>query len=106
MPRGGKREGAGRKVGSATRKTREIADKAAEEGITPLEYMLHVMRDPSADTARRDEMAKAAAPYSHARLQQIEAKVDAHTTQCTVSAEPLTPEAWVAKFGAGGSDSA
>jgi hypothetical protein len=34
---------------------------------TPLEYMLRVMRDPSADDARRDAMAKAALPYLHAR---------------------------------------
>jgi hypothetical protein len=35
--RGGKRPGSGRKKGSATKKTREIADRAAAEGITPLE---------------------------------------------------------------------
>jgi hypothetical protein len=34
---------------------------------TPLEYMLRVMRDPSADDARRDAMAKAVLPYIHAR---------------------------------------
>lgn len=32
MSRGGKREGAGRKVGAATRKTREIANKIAADG--------------------------------------------------------------------------
>jgi hypothetical protein len=32
---------------------------------TPLEYMLAVMRDPLADFRRRDDMAKAAAPYCH-----------------------------------------
>jgi hypothetical protein len=32
--RGGSRKGAGRKTGSATKKTREIADKAAAEGVT------------------------------------------------------------------------
>jgi hypothetical protein len=42
--RGGKRPGSGRKKGSATKRTREIADRAAEEGITPLEFMLNVMR--------------------------------------------------------------
>jgi hypothetical protein len=33
----------------------------------PLEYMLRVMRDPAASHARRDDMAKAAAPYLHPR---------------------------------------
>jgi hypothetical protein len=34
---------------------------------TPLEYMLRVMQDPNVPDARRDEMAKAAAPYIHSR---------------------------------------
>lgn len=65
---GGKRAGAGRKKGSKNRKTSEIAMKAAGEGITPLEYMLKVMRDKNADTSRRDDMAKAAASFVHPRL--------------------------------------
>lgn len=84
--RGGARAGAGRKKGSATQKTREIADRAAEEGITPLEYMLQVMRtEPSADMEPREllqaitlrfEAAKAAAPYIHPRLSAVEVKGD------------------------------
>jgi len=79
--RGGRRSGAGRKPGSATKRTREIADKAAAEGITPLEYMLQVMRadskheDPRVQVAReamRFEAAKAAAPYMHPRLAATE----------------------------------
>jgi hypothetical protein len=69
---GGKRPGAGRKLGSATRKTREIADAAAEAGITPLEWMLSVIRDEKTDVRRRDEMAKAAAPFMHPRLAAVE----------------------------------
>jgi len=34
---------------------------------TPLEYMLAVMTDPTADALRRDRMAIAAAPYVHPR---------------------------------------
>lgn len=78
---GGARKGAGRKKGSATKRTREIADKAAEEGITPLEYMLQIMRgeevseDEKVQIARealRFEAAKAAAPYMHPRLAAVE----------------------------------
>ena len=36
-------------------------------GQTPLEYMLAVINDQSADQARRDRMAQAAAPYVHPR---------------------------------------
>jgi hypothetical protein len=79
--RGGARKGAGRKPGAATKKTREIAEKAMAEGVTPLEFMLAVMRasseheDPKVQVAReamKFEAAKAAAPYVHPRLQAIE----------------------------------
>ena len=63
----------GRQNGVANKRTREIADAAIKEGLTPLEYMLAVLRDETADPERRDEMAKAAAPYIHPRLASIEA---------------------------------
>lgn len=72
--RGGKRKGAGRKPGSATKRTREVADKSAEDGLTPLEFMLRIMRDETADLAHRLDMAKAAAPYVNPRLANIEFK--------------------------------
>lgn len=40
---GGKREGAGRKDGALTTKTREVAEKAIAEGKTPLQVMLDNM---------------------------------------------------------------
>lgn len=80
--RGGARLGAGRKKGAATQKTREIADKEAQNGLTPLEYMLQVMREePRGDMEAKDylaavamrfEAAKAAAPYMHPRLAAVE----------------------------------
>lgn len=82
--RGGARKGAGRKKGSAgaaTIRTREIANQAALEGVTPLEFMLQIMRSPSdhkdarvqmSREAMRFEAAKAAAPFIHPRLQAIE----------------------------------
>jgi hypothetical protein len=64
----GKKTG-GRRKGSKNKLNRQKElQKAAESGgKTPLEYMLEVMRDPKAADERRDEMAKAAAPYVHAR---------------------------------------
>ena len=44
MARGGRRPGSGRKPGSANKRTREVADKAAADGITPLEVMLNTMK--------------------------------------------------------------
>ena len=46
---GGAREGAGRKPGSPNRKTAEVLAAALEEGVTPVEYMLAIMRDETAD---------------------------------------------------------
>ena len=43
MSRGGKRIGAGRKVGALTKRTREVAEKAAATGQSPLEVMLDNM---------------------------------------------------------------
>lgn len=72
MARGGKREGAGRPKGAANKRTREIADNAAQEGLTPLEYMLSVLRDDMADPKDRMWAAEKAAPYVHARLASVE----------------------------------
>ena len=71
---GGKRRGAGRPPGSASKKTREIADKALAEGITPLEVMLEAMRDAygKKDLAEAARFAEKAAPYCHARFSSIE----------------------------------
>ena len=80
---GGRRPGAGRKPGSAARKTREIADRAAEEGITPLEVMLKAMRI-HADAERWDDaasVAKDAAPYMHARLSSVDMQANVNMTQ-------------------------
>lgn len=63
--------GPGRPKGSKNKRNQEILRKAQESGKLPLEYMLEVMRDPKTDAPRRDEMAKAAAPYLHARLAAI-----------------------------------
>jgi hypothetical protein len=93
---GGPRKGSGRKPGAATTKTREIADKAAAEGVTPLEVLLMAMRHHMAEfdkTKNVDHLgpacsaAKDAAPYIHPRLASIE--VDAAVTVRTL-AEELT----------------
>lgn len=89
MPKGGRRPNSGRKPGSANKKTREIADRAAAEGVTPLEVMLQAMRLLWAEAIGNDgkivddekalqavSVAKDAAPYMHPRLQSIEARVD------------------------------
>lgn len=71
--KGGQRQNGGRTKGSRNRLTREVAIALSEDGkLTPLEYMLKVMRDDTADEDRRDRMAIGAAPFMHARLQAIQ----------------------------------
>jgi hypothetical protein len=70
--RGGSRPGAGRPKGAATRKTREIADRAAAEGIMPLDYMLSVLRREDATPEQKAWAAEKAAPYCHPKLSSIE----------------------------------
>jgi hypothetical protein len=73
--RGGRRPGAGRKAGGHNKRTLEFHAEVAKSKRTPLEHMVAVMLDETADQDRRDRMAVAAAPYLHPRLQSIEAKV-------------------------------
>jgi hypothetical protein len=76
VPRGGARNGAGRPKGGLTKKTQEIIAKVACDGqITPLEYMMNILRDETADAAARTAMAIAAAPYVHPKLSAVQANV-------------------------------
>lgn len=82
MAAGGKRPGAGRKPGVANKASIARQAEVAASGITPLEYMLAIMRDEEADKAQRAEMAKAAAPYVHPRLAAVE-----HSGEMTLTHE-------------------
>ncbi len=70
--RGGKRMGAGRPKGSAMTKTAVLASKLSADGITPLEFILNVMRDEAQPLPMRLNCAMAAAPFIHARLASIQ----------------------------------
>jgi len=92
--KGGKRPGAGRKTGSLTKRTRQIAEAVATQGITPLEVMMKVMlqlyeeagnvqEEELGDKALANEarikllnmaatVGRHAAPYVHPRLSAIE----------------------------------
>ena len=91
MARGGSRKGAGRKPGSATVRTREIAERLSQTGASPLEVMLDAMRyfhDRAISELREcgsagsktvaeafasaATIAKDAAPFLHPKLSSIE----------------------------------
>ena len=75
MAYGGARPGAGRKKGLPNKITAEAQKKAAETGIMPLDYMLEMLRNKALPAEDRFEAAKAAAPYVHAKLSNIDANV-------------------------------
>ena len=80
MPRGsklGERRG-GRQKGTPNRATAVRQAEIAASGETPLDYMLRVMRDETADPSRRDDMARAVAPYVHPKLAAVEQKDKDH----------------------------
>ena len=69
---GGARPGSGRKPGSPNKKTAAFQKAVEESGVTPLDYMLQVMRNPAEDPRARLGAAQAAAPYVHAKLSSVE----------------------------------
>lgn len=72
MAHGGARPGSGRKPGQTNKMNEEARQKALEGGISPLEYMLSLVRDVSLDRDTRLDAAKSSAPYLHARLAAVE----------------------------------
>jgi hypothetical protein len=114
------RPGAGRKKGSASLKTRQIADQAAREGKTPLEVMLSNMRyhdrlaeeterrvaeDGTTDVAEvlklrklAQEAAEGAAPYMHPRLSSVEMKAEIEDRR--LERKPLSLEEWAERHDA------
>jgi hypothetical protein len=81
--RGGYRPGAGRPKGSTVQATAE-----ARAAADPLQYLLAVMADATADPARRDRAAIACLPYLHPRADAGGQRAAAENTATT--AEPGT----------------
>ena len=67
----GKKTG-GRTKGVPNRATAAKAAEIAAAGVTPLDYMLSILRDEKMSTESRFEAAKAAAPYVHPKLANIQ----------------------------------
>ena len=68
----------GRKPGVPNKRTDKVQKAIEAQGITPLEYLLSVMRDVVNEPKERAAAAIAAAPYVHARLSSVE--VNANVT--------------------------
>lgn len=69
----GKKTG-GRQKGTPNKATAARQDEITNSGLTPLDYMLGILRDETTDPKRRDWAAKEAAPYVHPRLATTDMK--------------------------------
>lgn len=73
MPRGGSRPGSGRPPGSGNKAKEKVAEiDAAKElmesgDMSPMDFLLSVMRDKNEDKRLRIQCASIAAPYVHAK---------------------------------------
>jgi hypothetical protein len=72
-----------KKTGGRTKESPARArDKAAEvarSGVTPLDFLLKVMRNPKEPMWLRCQCAKAAAPFVHPKLAQIDHSIGGRT---------------------------
>jgi hypothetical protein len=67
----------GRAKGTPNKVTSTKAAEIAASGLTPLDFMLGILRDETRADAERFEAAKQAAPYCHAKLASVDASLDA-----------------------------
>ena len=77
----------GRKRGSLNKKTILRSQTAENLGLSPLDFLLSVVRDETKDVAIRLDAAKCAAPYVHPRLQTT--AVPSSPIQITIAREDL-----------------
>ncbi len=71
----GERRG-GRKAGTPNKASAAKVAEVEASGLTPLDYMLNVMRDDAKPADVRLDAAKSAAPYVHPKLASVEHKGD------------------------------
>ena len=62
----------GRPKGTPNKASTAREGKIAATGHTPLSYLISILQDPMQDVPTRMDAAKAAAPYVHPRLAQVE----------------------------------
>ena len=72
----------GRQKGTPNKASAAREAKIAASGLTPLDYMLTVLRNEENEAPVRLDAAKAAAPYVHAKLQPVDP--NGSTTQLMV----------------------
>ena len=73
---GGKREGAGRPLGSKSKSLwKTMEDMASKYQHSPLDYLLSVLNNPASSPERKMYAAEKAAPYIHPKLANTTSKI-------------------------------
>ena len=88
----------GRLKGTKNKVTAERQAAVEASGLTPLEFMLSVMRDPANETAVRLDAAKAAAGYVHPRLTAVSPPQE-DAVSFVINAEPISRDEWLERYG-------
>ena len=71
----GKKTGGGSRKGKPNKATLDREREIAATGLTPLDYMLTMLRNFDASAEDRKWAAQSAAPYVHPRLSQVDANL-------------------------------
>jgi hypothetical protein len=83
----GIKTGGGSRKGKPNKATAAKAAAIAASGLTPLDYLLSVMRDEDQELGPRLDAAKAAAAYVHPKLQPVDGKTGDSEVRAKVMVE-------------------
>lgn len=81
----------GRQKGVKNKATAAQVAAVAASGLTPLDFMLQVMRDEDAELGIRLDAGKAAAQYVHPKLQPVDGKTGSTEIQARIRVEFVGP---------------
>lgn len=87
----GVKTGGGSRKGKPNKKTAALVSAVEQSGLTPLDFLLSVMRDEGAELGTRIDAGKAAAQYVHAKLQPVDGKTGSAEIRAKVSVEFIGP---------------
>lgn len=79
----------GRPKGAPNRATAAKEAEIKSSGLTPLDFMLGILRDTEADQAQRFEAAKHAAPYVHPKLNSVAMQANINSRVVDISDNEL-----------------
>ncbi len=69
---GGRKKGTPNKVQRPRKQHAALIEPLLADGVTPLEYMLGILRNPNTEPLQRAWAAEKAAPYCHPRLAPVD----------------------------------